>query len=171
MVTKMKNLTRFVLIAASTLIVGSGATAGWFVYRHSSRPQSPRLVLGPPCREGLVSVEPQVDAPIRIKIAEAACDNPQGASVQFVAENISSSPISQFEIRTIKTYDELVDQGSGVTTMDSILYPHQTRTGFVGGGVITAAGGKAVGPIKSYQLTVWSVTFADGKTWTRRIAA
>ena len=167
----MKNLTRCVLIVASILIVGSGATAGWFVYRHSRRPQSRKLVLGPPCRESLVSVEPQVDAPIRIKISDAACDNPQGASVEFVAENISSSPISQFEIRAIETYDELIDQGSGVTTMGPIFFPHQTRIGFIGGGVMTAAGGKAVGPLKSYQLTVWSVTFADGKTWTRRLAA
>ena len=167
----MKKLTRLVLITAAVLTAGSVATAAWFILRHSRRPQSQKLVLGSPCRDGLVSVEPQLDAPMRITISNAACDNPQGASVQFLAENISSSPISQFEIRAIETYDGLVDQGSGVTTMGALLHPHETRIGFIGGGVITAAGGKPVGPLKHYQLTVWSATFADGKTWTRRIAA
>jgi hypothetical protein len=167
----MKKLARLVLIAAAILIAGSVATAAWFLFRQSRRPQSQKLVLGPPCRDGLVSVEPQFDAPMRITISNAACDNPQGASVQFLAENISSSPISQFEIRAIETYDQLVDQGSGVTTMGPLVHSHETRIGFIGGGVITTAGGKPVGPLKHYQLTVWSVTFADGKTWTRRIAA
>jgi hypothetical protein len=166
----MKKLSRLVLIAMVIIAIGSIATAGWFVFRHSRR-SSQKFVLGPPCRDGLVSVETQTDAPLRITISNAACDNPQGASVQFLAENISSSPISQFEIRAIETYDELVDQGSGVTSMGAVLHPHETRMGFIGGGVITAAGGKPVGPLKHYQLTVWAVTFADGKTWTRRVAA
>lgn len=166
----MKNPTRFMLITVTIITVASLATAGWLILRHSRRPQS-KLVLGPPCREGLVSIESQPDAAVRITVLNAGCDNPQRASVQFLAENIGSSPISEFEVRAIETYDELIDQGSGVTSMGEVLKPHQERIGFIGGGVMTAAGGKPVGPLKSYQLTVWSVRFADGKTWTRRRAA
>jgi hypothetical protein len=166
----MKKITRLVLVAAIVLSAGFVAMAAWFVFRHSRRPQSQKFVLGPPCRDGLVSVEPQTDSPMRITILTSACDNAQTASVQFLAENVSSSPITQFEIRAIETYDELVDQGSGVTAMGALLHPHETQIGFIGGGVITAAGGKPVGPLKHYALTVWSVTFDDGKTWTRRVA-
>jgi len=162
----MKRLTRFLLIVVSVLTVSSVAATGWFAFHRSHRQQA-RLVFGPPCREGLVSAEPQTDAPLRLTIADAGCDNSQTASVQFVAENVSSSPIIQFEIRAIETYDELVDQGGGVTTIGIVLNPHHTQTGFIGGGVITGACGKPVGPLKTYQVTVWSVTFGDGRTWTR----
>jgi hypothetical protein len=104
----MKNRTKFMLITVTIITVASVATAGWFILRHSRRQQS-KLVLGPPCREGLVSIEPQPDAAVRITVLNAACDNPQRASVQFLVENIGTSPISEFEIRAIETYDELID--------------------------------------------------------------
>ena len=156
----------FLLIGTSVLTVNCVAARSWLAF-HRSHGQEAKLVLGPPCREGVVSAEAQPDAPLRITIGDAGCDKPQTASVQFVVENVGSSPISQFEVRAIETYDELVDEGTGVTTMGLVLYPHQTQIGFIGSGVITAAGGKPVGPLKTYQVTVWSVTFSDGTTWRR----
>jgi len=35
---------------------------------------------------------------------------------QFVVENISSKPIIKYEIRSIMKYDNLVDDGLGVST-------------------------------------------------------
>src|SRR6266542_1527230 len=162
----MKRLTKLVLIVALILVIGSIATAGWLGFRHA-RHEQPRLVFGPPCRQGIVSVETQPDAPVRLTIADASCDKPQTARVQFVAENVSSLAISQYEARAIETYDELVDKGSGVTEMGLVFNPDEKRIGFIGGGVVTAAGGKPVGPLRLYQITLASVTFTDGTTWKR----
>jgi hypothetical protein len=162
----MKKLTKLFLIVALILVVGPIAVAGWLGFRRT-RHQQPRFVFGPPCRPGIVSVETQPDAPVRLTIADAGCDKPQTASVQFGAENVSSLAISQYEVRAIETYDELVDRGSAVTAMGLVLNPHETRIGFIGGGVITAACGKPVGPLRLYQITLASVTFTDGTTWMR----
>ena len=160
----MERLTIRLIIAVLTFIIGIAAVSAWFT-SHQSPDQSGRLLSGPPCREGLVSVEPQLNAPLQIKISEATCDNPQEANVYFVVENISSKPIIRFVIRSIKTYERLVNDGSSVTIEGaSPVQPRHTINGFLGGGVRTR-GGEWVGELQTNQLTVWSVTFADGTTW------
>ena len=162
----MKNLTTRLIIALLTFVIGIAAASVWFVfYRSSSKPNE--LLSGLPCRDGLISVESKLNVPLRISISEAVCDNSQGASVHFMVENVSSEPISKYEIRSIETYERLTDDGSGVTTEGAILQPHQTQIGFIGGGVLRGAGGVPVGELKGYKLAVWSVTFADGRTWSR----
>jgi hypothetical protein len=85
--------------------------------------------------------------------------------VQFEVENISSKPIVKYEICGIMKYDNLVDEGLCVAAEGyETFQPHQTRTGFIGGGVLK------VGELRGFQLTVWSVTFADGTKWTRSSA-
>ena len=82
-----------------------------------------------------------------------------------VAENIGTVTISRFEIRSIETYDRPVGGRKGVITIGSSLNPHRTTTGLVGSSAINGVAGASV--LMSYKLTVWSVTYADGKTWTR----
>ncbi len=158
-----------VFVGLITFTLGVGISSRRFVRPHVNR--SAKLI-GPPCREGLVSVEPQLDVPLRITISDAACDRPQEARVQWVAENIGPVPISRFEIRSIgfeirsiETYDRPVDGRKGVITIGSSLDPHRTTTGLVGSSAISGVAGAPV--LTSYKLTVWSVTYADGKTWTR----
>jgi hypothetical protein len=155
----MKRLAIRLIAVLLTFLIGTAATSAWFIFRRLPV-QSNKLLSGPPCREGVVSVEPQHGVPLLIKISEAACDNPQVASVHFVVENISSKPISKYNIRSIETYERFLNDGSGVIE-GGILQPRQTRRGFLGGGVMQ------VGELKSYKLAVWSVTFTDGTTWTR----
>jgi hypothetical protein len=140
----MKRLTPGLVVALLTFIVGIAAASAWSVLRRSPA-KSNKLLSGARCRHGLVSVEPQLNVPLRISISEAVCDNPQGASVHFVVENVSSKPISKYDIRRVVTYEGLIDDKSGVTTEGTILQPHQTKIGFIGGGVITGAGGVPVG--------------------------
>jgi len=124
--------------------------------------------LGPACRSGFVSVDLQPDAPVQITIADTACKNNQFVTVNYVAENISSSPITEFQISAIQTYDDFVDAGTSVTLMGT-LQPDQIRSGLIGGGSITSVCGRPVGPLRQFQLTVSSVKFADGKTWSRKL--
>jgi len=158
----MKKLPAFVIVGLLTFTLGVGMSARRFVRRHVN--QSVKL-LGAPCREGLVSVEPEADVPLRVTVSDTACDSPQEARVQWVAENIGKVQISRFEIRSIEAYDRAVDGRKGVMTIGSNLYPHQTTTGLIGSSAITGVAGAPV--LTSYKLAVWSVTYADGKTWTR----
>jgi hypothetical protein len=112
----------------------------------------------------LVSVETQSQVPLRISISDTACQNSHSANVQFAVENIVSKPITKYEIRGIMRYDGLVDDGLGVSTEGFENFDsHQVRTGFIGGGVLR------VGELKGFELTVWSVDFADGTKWTRQL--
>ena len=159
----MKKLAKLILIV-EILTVGCIGAARWLRLRQAAQAQ-PKLVLGPRCQEGLVSVETQPDAPVRLTVVDAGCDQPQTASVGFVAENVSSLAITKYEVRAIETYDELVDKGSSVTEMVRVFNPHETRTGFIGGGVGMITRGKPAGPLRHYQIALASVTFVDGTTW------
>jgi hypothetical protein len=95
----MKSLTAHLIVALLTFIVGIAAASAWSVLRRSPT-KSNKPLSGIPCRHGLVSVEPGLNVPLRISISEAVCDNPHGASVHFVVENVSSKPISKYDIRS-----------------------------------------------------------------------
>ena len=158
----MKKLLILVFIGLLTLSFGVAVASRHFV----SRKVSPAVKLvGPPCRAGLVSVDPQPEVPIRITVSDAVCNSSYEARVQFVAENIGAVPISKFEIGGIDTYDRRVDGRKGVDTIGSNLNPRQTNTGWIESSAIPNAGGVPV--LTSYKLTIRSVTYADGRTWTR----
>ncbi len=158
----MKTFPALVFVGLLTFTLGVGISSRRFVLPRVNR--SVKL-FSLPCREGLVSVEPQLDVPLRITVSDAVCNSPQEARVQFVAENIGTVAISKFEIGGIDTYDRPVDGRKGVNTIGSNLYPHHTSTGLIGSSAITGLAGAPV--LTSYKLTVWSITYADGKTWTR----
>ena len=146
-------------IALLTFLFGIGIASIGF--RHESIKEV-RLLSGPPCAHGIVSVELQSQVPLRISISDTACQDSDSANVQFAVENIGSKPIIKYEIRGIMSYDGLVDDGLGVSTGGfENFQPHQTQTGYIGGGVLK------VGGLKGFKLTVWSVDFADGTKWTR----
>lgn len=150
-----------------TFLIGAATVAVWSPI-HDQRVNSPKLLQGQPCRDGLVSVESRPDLPLRVTISDTACDNPRSANARFIVENVSTKPISKYEIRSVQTYDELIDEGSGVSTEPiQPLLPHQTEIGFLGGGVMKRSCGKPVSELRSFQLVVWSISFSDGTTWTR----
>ena len=162
----IRRLALRLITALLTFLIGA-ATAVWSPI-HDQRVNLPKLLSGQPCRDGLVSVESWPDVPLRVTISDTACENPQSANAQFMVENLSTKPISKYEIRGVLTYDELIDEGLGVSTEKlEPLLPHQTQIGFLGGGVMKRSGGKPVSELRSFQLVVWSISFSDGTKWTR----
>jgi hypothetical protein len=157
----MKKLPTLILVGLLTFTFGVAIGS-----RHFVSPSVNRTVklFGPPCRPGLVSIDPQPEVPIRITVSDAVCNSSYEVRVQFVAENIGTVPISTFEIGGIDTYDRPVAGRKGVNT-GSNLYPRQTNTGWIGSSAIPNVGDAPV--LTSYKLTIWSVTYADGRTWTR----
>src|SRR5688500_12133459 len=115
--------------ALLTFLIGVGAAAVWSPI-YDQQVNSPRLLPGQPCREGLLSVESRTGVPLRVTISDTACEKPHSANAQFIVENLSTKPISKYEIRSVLTYEELIDEGLGVST-ETIepLLPHQTQTG------------------------------------------
>ena len=157
----MKKLLTLVFVGLLTLSFGVAVASFHFV---SPRVSPAVQLVGPPCRSGLVSIDPQPEVPIRITVSDAVCNSSYEARVQFVAENIGTVPISTFEIGAIDTYDRPVAGRKGVNT-GSKLYPRQTNTGWIGSSAIPNVGDAPV--LTSYKLTIRSVTYADGRTWTR----
>jgi len=165
------HIRRFVIrifVALLTFLIGVAISSVWFLNHHQPA-KSIRFLSGPPCRERLVSVESPPAVPLRITISDTACEKPQSARVQFLVENVSTKPISKYEIHGVLTYDELSDEGLSVLT-ETIepLQPHQTQIGFLGGGVLKGSGGRPVSELRKFELVVWSITFTDGTKWTRR---
>ena len=155
----MRRLAVRLAIATTTFLIGVAMASIGF---HRDSIKSGRLLTGPPCTDGIVSVESQPQVPLRISISDTSCQTSHSANVQFAVENIGSKPIMKYEIRGVMTYAGLVDDGLGVTTagVDN-FQPRQRQIGFIGGGVLN------VGELKGFQLTVWSVVFDDGTRWTR----
>lgn len=119
-----------IFAALLTFLIGVATPSVWFL-NHYQAAKSFRFLSGPPCREGLVSVESRPAVPLHITISDTACQNPQSANVQFLVENLSTKPISKYEIRSVQTYEELIDEGLGVAT-ETIepLQPRQTQSVF-----------------------------------------
>ena len=163
----IKKITIRAGAAVLTFAIGVAISSVWF-RNHDQAAKPFRYLSGPTCREGLVSVESLPDVPLRITIADTACEKPQTASVHFVVENLSTKPIKKYEVHGYLIYDDLIDDGMGVTTERvEPLQPRQTDIGFLGGGVMTRAGGIPVGELKHFRLVLWSVEFADGTDWVR----
>ena len=163
----MRRLGIRIFVALITFLIGVTISSLWFGI--NSQPAQPfRLLSGPPCRKGVVSVESQRDSPLRITISDTSCRDSQTANVQFVVENLSGKPISKYEIRGLLRYDQVIDNGLGVRaeTVEP-LQPGQTQIGFLGGGVLKLAGGKPVSELRGFKLSVWSIDYADGTNWTR----
>lgn len=155
----MRRLSVRLGVALITFLIGLAIASIGF---RRETVNSERVLFGPPCTSGVVSVEEQSEAPLRISISDTACQDSHSANVQFVVENVDSRAIVNYEIRSIMMYDGLVDDGLGVlATGVAHFQPHETREGFLGGGV------QEVGQLKGFQLTVWSVLFADGTKWNR----
>jgi hypothetical protein len=148
------------------LIVGFATfSVGIFIgSRTRVRPnfQPPIKLSGLPCRESLLSIEPQDGVPIRLIILNSRCASPHSAEVQVVAENIGTEVITRFEIGGIGTYDRPVTGRKGVNIVGSKLAPHQTTTGIVETDTLNDETSRM---LTRFTLLVWSITYADGKTW------
>ena len=155
----MNQVFAWLLIGVATLLVSISVAC----HRRSGIEAIRAAKLsGPPCRDGFVSVEPLPDVPIRLTILEAVCATPHEAKVRFIAENTGNVAINKFEIGGIDSYDREVTGRKGVNVL-GILKPHESMTDKVESGLL-GDGDAAV--MTSYQLTVFSITYDDGRTWS-----
>lgn len=106
---------------------------------------------------GRVSVRMQPDAPLRINSVEDESDDPQGAHVDFMVENVSGRPVRAYWISNdTEAQGMSITLGFGVNahSEDMILQPGKSHASNI------TNPGKA-------RITLWVnfVEFADGTTW------
>jgi hypothetical protein len=163
----MRNLATRLIVGLITCAIGIATSSLW-----STPGNSPAN--GQRCRDGLVILEQQLDAPARLSISETNCPNPYFANVGFNLESKSTRPISRYEVRMITSYDGIVDsystmQGSRTAEGKDITSSNDQRmSDFVGVGLKR---GFLRAPNAELRLSIWSVTFTDGTMWNRRLRA
>jgi hypothetical protein len=163
----MPTLTRrsIIVIACLACIVTSGACVA------VRTPTVAASAENKPCRNGLVVVEQQTDAPLRISILETNCPQLYFANVSFKVEAIGTRPVSRYEVRMSQNANGISDGYStvvsSVSSGDSLFSPERTATDTLG---VTLNRGLFRAPVDELKLFVQSVTFNDGTVWSRAAA-
>ena len=160
----MPGLTPRSLVVVIVCLIGIGIGV---VYITERRPAAPNQQ----CRKGLVVVEPQPDAPIRISLMETNCPDPYFANVSFKTETTGSRPVSRYDVRMRASHAGITDSYSTVVSGFGTVEPedpafsqHQDSSEFIG---VTLNRGLFRAPVDELKLSVWSVTFKDGTIWNR----
>ena len=159
----MKKYALRIVIALVTFLIGVGLYSALFSRQRAV--QTVALVPTSTDCHGFVTVESQPQAPVRLIISTAACTH-VSVIVRFTVENISDKPIVKYEVRGIRSNDSSGNNLSVTSEWAKPVDPHERRSGLIQEGLfeerIISAGQKT-----SFQLAVYSVTFADGTTWRR----
>jgi len=91
----------------------------------------------------------------------AACTH-LSTNITVAIENISSKPIVKFELSDPSTHDSTIGRNLILTSgLASAMEPHEIRSESI------SKTRSSAGQLTSFQITVRSVTFADGTTWSR----
>lgn len=110
---------------------------------------------------GLVSVESHSQGPVRLAVDQAACTH-LSTTVRFTLENISDKPIVKYEVRGLRTQGPTISNNVNLTSeFDNAMEPHEIRT------EVIEERSDSAGQLTGFQVVLWSVTFADGTTWSR----
>jgi hypothetical protein len=160
----MRKLSTRLIVAFMTCTLGIGAAAIW----SSSRNSTPT---NDQCREDLVVIERQPEAPVSLSVLKLDCPNPYFADISFQVTKVSTRRIKQYDVRMLTTYDGIAESYSEVVSgFDTVepdepdFYLHQEKQEFLG---ISFKHGFLRTPKAQLKLFVWSVTFADGTVWKR----
>jgi hypothetical protein len=167
----MRSLTPRLLVGTVTcflVIVGSGCVT--FRWSSGSTAQN-SFVAATPCREGLIVVEKQPDAPVRISNLKTDCQNPNVPGASFQVEPNVTRPIRRYEVRIIHSYDGVYDSYSTYSAGTkepggSVFSADSSSASYMSWGVRR---GWFKDPEPKFTFTVWSVTYADGSVWNRAV--
>lgn len=162
----MRKYVIWLIMASLTFMIGIAAvlvTAN----RPSSNISSDDSTPYSPCGEGLVSVEYQPDAPIRISVLSATCQSSHSPRLSFEVENMGLKTISSYKVFLLEIYEGRgIGDGSGTGISGVFFQQHQKNVESVGGdGLLFGPDGLPVPELKGYLLAVCSVSFTDGTKW------
>jgi len=156
---EMKKYAIRAVVALLTFLIGVSLYLALFSRRQRSVITPTLVSANSKNCYGLVAGESQPEAPVRLSISNAACTH-LSKSVRFTLENISDKPIVKYEVRGLRTHGRTISSYLNLTSeFTNEMDPHELRTEVIEE--------RSDSQLTSFQLAVWSVTFADGTTWNR----
>lgn len=114
------------------------------------------------CPEGSIILEQEADAPVKLSIQKAVCDD-YCTRIDLKLENISSKPIVLYEISHSQDYEKK----KGITGLDitgGLIKPGESINVNVNGGVRKSYQ-KVFGTFKTVAIKLSWVKFSDGTLW------
>jgi hypothetical protein len=155
-----------IVACLSVIAIGSGC----ITLRTSSGSTAQKsLTAEKPCRDGLIVVEKQPEAPVRISILKTDCMNPYMPGASFQVEPNVARPIHRYEVRILLSYDGVYSSYSTslAETREpggSVFSKNFSTSDYMSWGLKR---GWFKDPEPKFTFTVWSVTYADGSSWNR----
>jgi len=169
----MQSLTSRLIITfvACVLVIAIGS--GCITLRTSSDSTGRNsLTAEKACRDGLIVVEKQPDAPVRVSILKTDCLNPYLPGASFQVEPNVTRPIRRYEVRILLSYDGVYSSYSSTSAGTtepgvSVFSKDSSSSDYMSWGLER---GWFKDPEPMFTFTVWSVTYADGSSWNRTAA-
>lgn len=166
----MRNLAFRLTVAVITCAVGIATGSMW-----SSAPNT--SATAGPCREGLVVVEHQPDAPVGIVIQTINCSD-GFANISYRIESRTPWLIESYEIRRSSAHHGIVDHDAH-GKMSTNIRPSGMNASAPGSGLESLSSGEGLKlsrgwfrePVDEVRYYVWSVTLTDGTEWHRASAS
>ena len=124
---------------------------------------------GKPCAEGIILIENQPGAPVRLSIKTAMCGETY-SSVDLLIENTSPKEITGYEISQVQDYEHKRDVRSSHIRDGGVgLRPGESKLeNFSGGFVDGYSYGRPVGTLKRNAFRIAWVEFSDGAVWGQK---
>jgi hypothetical protein len=162
----MKRRTFYLIVAILTFGVGMFA---WLINPLRWINSQPTEQLPPPietpCVEGAFTVEDQPEAPARLVIVKAIC-NESDWKAQLILENTGDKIIFGYEIANLDTYQYKRDGESSQGVNSLSFRPGESKSLNFGGGFHNGFSyGKPVGPIRKNLFWIKRIQYADGTEW------
>lgn len=162
----MRSLSPLLTVAICIATCSSCLTLHW-----SSESTTQDLVVERPCRDDLIVVENQPDAPVRISILKTDCLNPYFPGAGFQVESNVTRPIRRYQVRILQSYDGVFDSDSTCSAETkepggSLFSKDESSSEYMGWALRR---GWFNDPEPKLTFTVWSVTYSDGSVWNRAV--
>jgi hypothetical protein len=169
----MRSATPRLLVIIVTSFLVSAIGSGCITLHSSSGSTAQNsLATEKPCRDGLIVVEQQPEAPVRIANLKTDCRNPYIPGASFQVEPNVARPIRYYEVRIFQSYDGVYSSysTSSAGTREaggSVFSKDSSSSDYMSWGLER---GWFKDPEPKFTFTVWSVTYVDGSTWDRAAA-
>lgn len=162
----MKRLTCYLTVGLLTFGIGMFA---WLINHRrsvdSQLSESVSLPIETPCADGAFTVEDQPEAPARLVIDKAFC-NESNWKAQLTLENTSNKVIRGYEIAYVDTYQykKAGESSQGVSGIS--FWPGESKSLDFGGGFRHGLSyGQPTGPIRKNLFWIKRIQYADRTEW------
>lgn len=121
-----------------------------------------QLAVDKHCPEGSITLKQKADAPLRLSILKAVCDN-FSSNINLKLENLSAKPVIMYEIIDVRDYENKKG-GESRLVRGTLIKPGESNKETISGG-ISRNYQKVFGSFKTQFIELSWVKFSDGTLW------